>query len=102
LPGGCIWLFDERFTDSPAKITVAVLAFAVRAAPATSTGSAQVHQRPEGVGGDEEHLVDGAEPQDSYAVPAREPMITSITDANWLSELLPMPFHASCGRIRGT
>ena len=27
-----VWLFDERFTDSPAKITVAVLAFAVMAA----------------------------------------------------------------------
>jgi hypothetical protein len=26
-----IWLFDQRFTDSQAKITVAVLAFAVRA-----------------------------------------------------------------------
>ena len=26
-----VWLFDERFTDSPAKITVAVLAFAVMA-----------------------------------------------------------------------
>jgi hypothetical protein len=26
-----IWLFDQHFTDSPAKITVAVLAFAVRA-----------------------------------------------------------------------
>jgi hypothetical protein len=30
-----IWLFDERFTDSPAKITVAVLAFAVMAAALT-------------------------------------------------------------------
>ena len=27
-----IWLFDERFTDSPAKITIAVLAMAVLAA----------------------------------------------------------------------
>jgi drug/metabolite transporter (DMT)-like permease len=27
-----VWLFDERFTDSPAKITVAVLSFAVMAA----------------------------------------------------------------------
>ena len=26
-----VWLFDERFTDSPAKITIAVLAFAVLA-----------------------------------------------------------------------
>ena len=26
-----VWLFDERFTDSPAKVTVAVLAFAVMA-----------------------------------------------------------------------
>jgi hypothetical protein len=30
-----IWLFDERFTDSPAKITIAVLAFAVMAAGVT-------------------------------------------------------------------
>ena len=30
-----IWLFDERFTNSPAKITVAVLAFAVMAAGVT-------------------------------------------------------------------
>ncbi len=30
-----IWLFGERFTDSPAKITVAVLAFAVMAAGVT-------------------------------------------------------------------
>jgi CBS domain containing-hemolysin-like protein len=30
-----IWLFGERFTDSPAKITVAVLAFAVMAAVVT-------------------------------------------------------------------
>ena len=30
-----VWLFDERFTDSPAKITVAVLAFAVMAAGVT-------------------------------------------------------------------
>ena len=30
-----IWLFGERFTDSPAKITVAVLAFAVLAAGVT-------------------------------------------------------------------
>ena len=27
-----IWLFDERFTDSPAKITLAVVAMAVLAA----------------------------------------------------------------------
>jgi hypothetical protein len=26
-----IWLFDERFTNSPAKITIAVLAFAIMA-----------------------------------------------------------------------
>jgi drug/metabolite transporter (DMT)-like permease len=30
-----IWLFDERFTDSPAKITVAILSFAVMAAGVT-------------------------------------------------------------------
>jgi len=30
-----VWLFDERFTNSPAKITVAVLAFAVMAAGVT-------------------------------------------------------------------
>jgi drug/metabolite transporter (DMT)-like permease len=30
-----VWLFDERFTDSPAKITVAVLSFAVMAAGVT-------------------------------------------------------------------
>ena len=30
-----VWLFGERFTDSPAKITVAVLAFAVMAAGLT-------------------------------------------------------------------
>ena len=30
-----IWLFDERFTDSPAKITVAVVAFAVMAGGVT-------------------------------------------------------------------
>jgi drug/metabolite transporter (DMT)-like permease len=30
-----VWLFDERFTDSPAKITVAVLAFAVMAVGVT-------------------------------------------------------------------
>jgi len=30
-----IWLFDERFTDSPAKITVGFLAFAVMAAGVT-------------------------------------------------------------------
>ena len=30
-----VWLFDERFTDSPAKITIAVLAFAVMAAGLT-------------------------------------------------------------------
>ena len=30
-----IWLFDERFTYSPAKITVAFLAFAVMAAGVT-------------------------------------------------------------------
>ena len=30
-----IWLFDERFTNSPAKITVAVLSFAVMAAGVT-------------------------------------------------------------------
>jgi hypothetical protein len=30
-----IWLFGKRFTDSPAKITVAVLAFAVMAAGVT-------------------------------------------------------------------
>jgi hypothetical protein len=30
-----VWLFDERFTDSPAKITAAVLSFAVMAAGAT-------------------------------------------------------------------
>jgi len=30
-----IWLFDERFTDNPAKITVAFLAFAVMAAGVT-------------------------------------------------------------------
>jgi drug/metabolite transporter (DMT)-like permease len=30
-----IWLFGERFTDSPAKITIAVLAFAVMAAGVT-------------------------------------------------------------------
>jgi len=30
-----IWLFDERFTDSPAKIAVAVVAFAVMAAGVT-------------------------------------------------------------------
>ena len=27
-----VWLFDERFTDSPAKIAIAVLAFAVMTA----------------------------------------------------------------------
>ena len=31
-----IWLFDERFTNSPAKITIAVLAFAVMAAGVTA------------------------------------------------------------------
>jgi drug/metabolite transporter (DMT)-like permease len=31
-----VWLFDERFTDSPAKITVAVLAFAVMAVGVTT------------------------------------------------------------------
>ena len=31
-----VWLFDEHFTDSPAKITVAVLAFAVLAAGVTA------------------------------------------------------------------
>jgi len=30
-----VWLFDERFTNSPAKITVGVLAFAVMAAEVT-------------------------------------------------------------------
>jgi drug/metabolite transporter (DMT)-like permease len=30
-----VWLFDERFTDSPAKITIAVVAFAVMAAGLT-------------------------------------------------------------------
>jgi hypothetical protein len=30
-----VWLFDERFTDSPAKITIAVLAFAVMAVGVT-------------------------------------------------------------------
>ena len=30
-----VWLFDERFTDSPAKIAIAVLAFAVMAAGVT-------------------------------------------------------------------
>ena len=30
-----VWLFDERFTDSPAKITVAVLSFAVMAVGVT-------------------------------------------------------------------
>jgi drug/metabolite transporter (DMT)-like permease len=30
-----VWLFDERFTDSPAKITIAVLAFAVLAVGVT-------------------------------------------------------------------
>jgi drug/metabolite transporter (DMT)-like permease len=30
-----VWLFDERFTNSPAKITVAVLAFAVMAVAVT-------------------------------------------------------------------
>jgi hypothetical protein len=30
-----VWLFDERFTNSPAKITVAVLAFTVMAAGLT-------------------------------------------------------------------
>jgi hypothetical protein len=30
-----IWLFDERFTNSPAKITVAILAFASMAAGVT-------------------------------------------------------------------
>src|SRR5215467_7898354 len=30
-----VWLFDERFTNSPAKITVAVLSFAVMAAGVT-------------------------------------------------------------------
>jgi hypothetical protein len=30
-----VWLFGERFTDSPAKITVAVLAFAVMAVGVT-------------------------------------------------------------------
>ena len=30
-----VWLFDERFTDSPAKIAIAVLAFAVLAAGVT-------------------------------------------------------------------
>ena len=31
-----IWLFDERFTDSPARITIAVLSFAVLAAGVTA------------------------------------------------------------------
>ena len=31
-----VWLFDEHFTDSPAKITLAVLAFAVLAAGVTA------------------------------------------------------------------
>jgi drug/metabolite transporter (DMT)-like permease len=31
-----VWLFDEHFTDSPAKISVAVLAFAVMAAGVTA------------------------------------------------------------------
>ncbi len=30
-----VWLFDERFTDSPAKIAIAVIAFAVMAAGVT-------------------------------------------------------------------
>ena len=30
-----IWLFDERFTDSPAKIAIAFLAFAIMAAGVT-------------------------------------------------------------------
>ena len=30
-----IWLFDERFTDSPVKIAIAVVAFAVMAAGVT-------------------------------------------------------------------
>jgi hypothetical protein len=30
-----VWLFDERFTNSPAKITIAALAFAVMAAGLT-------------------------------------------------------------------
>jgi hypothetical protein len=30
-----IWLFGERFTDSPAKIIIAVVAFAVMAAGVT-------------------------------------------------------------------
>jgi drug/metabolite transporter (DMT)-like permease len=33
--GLSVWLFDERFTDSPAKITIAVLSFAVMAAGVT-------------------------------------------------------------------
>ena len=31
-----VWLFDERFTDSPARITIAVLSFAVLAAGVTA------------------------------------------------------------------
>jgi len=31
-----VWLFDERFTDSPAKITIAVVSFAVLAAGVTA------------------------------------------------------------------
>jgi hypothetical protein len=30
-----VWLFDERFTDSPARIAIAVLSFAVMAAGVT-------------------------------------------------------------------
>jgi positive regulator of sigma E activity len=30
-----VWLFDERFTNSPAKIAVAIVAFAVMAAGVT-------------------------------------------------------------------
>lgn len=38
-----IWLFDERFTDSPAKIAIAVLAFAVLAIGVTALSRTAPH-----------------------------------------------------------
>src|SRR5262249_61927352 len=42
-----VWLFDERFTNSPAMITVAVLSFSVMAAGVTMlTRTSPQHLRP--------------------------------------------------------